>query len=187
MGNGFRVVNVFTEDHAALTGAREIVFRESLDPERSKNINLNISTDWKSEWGKIHLESSVFYSHFSNKIIPNYEQNDNQIVYANLDGYSVSKGIGVQVGYDFHKMPLKVNVNGTLLDVGIFTTDEENNLVKTQQLLSEQNSLKWNLSYHFNSIEVNLDYTASRYGPIRLPLLENDFRPAYSCLMHTSP
>ena len=45
MGNGFRVVNVFTEDHAALTGAREIVFRESLEPERSKNINLNISTD----------------------------------------------------------------------------------------------------------------------------------------------
>ena len=45
-------------------------------------------------------------------------------------------------------MPLKVNINGTLLDVGIFTTDEENNLVKTQQLLSEQNSLKWNLSYH---------------------------------------
>ena len=180
VGNGFRVVNVFTEDHAALTGAREIIFREALDPERSRNINLNISTDRKSEWGKLHLESSLFYSHFSNKIIPNYELNDNQIIYSNLDGYSISKGIGIQVGYDFHKVPFKMNFNGTILDVGIITIDEENNHVKTQQLLSEQNSLKWNLSYHFSSININLDYTASRYGPIRLPLLENDFRPAYS-------
>ena len=98
VGNGFRVVNVFTEDHAALTGAREIIFREALDPERSRNINLNISTDRKSELGKLHLESSLFYSHFSNKIIPNYELNDNQIIYSNLDGYSISKGIGIQVG-----------------------------------------------------------------------------------------
>ena len=180
MGNGFRVVNVFTEDHAVLTGAREIVFKESLDPERSKNINLNVSTNQKSEWGKLHLESSLFYNHFSNKIIPNYEFNDNQIVYANLDGYSISKGIGVQIGYDFDKFPLKMNFNVTLLDVGIFTTDEEDNQIKTQQILSEQNSLKWNLSYHFSSIDVNFDYTASRYGPIRLPVLENDFRPAYS-------
>ena len=48
-GDGFRVVNVFTEDHAALTGSREVVFLEELKPEKSKNINVTISNSWDNE------------------------------------------------------------------------------------------------------------------------------------------
>src|SRR5690606_5771509 len=40
-GTGFRVVNLFTEEHAALTGSREVVIEEELRPEQSFNINLN--------------------------------------------------------------------------------------------------------------------------------------------------
>ena len=40
-GNGFRVVNIFTEDHAALTGARSVEFEGELNPETSWNVNLN--------------------------------------------------------------------------------------------------------------------------------------------------
>jgi outer membrane receptor for ferrienterochelin and colicins len=40
-GTGFRVVNLFTEDHAALTGSREVVVKSDLQPERSVNGNLN--------------------------------------------------------------------------------------------------------------------------------------------------
>ena len=40
-GAGYRVTQVFTEQHAALTGAREVVFLEDLNPERSWNANLN--------------------------------------------------------------------------------------------------------------------------------------------------
>src|SRR5690606_5866908 len=36
-GTGFRVVNLFTEDHAALTGARDVIITEALNPERSYN------------------------------------------------------------------------------------------------------------------------------------------------------
>lgn len=41
VGNGFRVANVFTEDHAALTGAREVEFDGELNPETSWNANIN--------------------------------------------------------------------------------------------------------------------------------------------------
>ena len=34
-GTGFRIVNLFTEDHAAYTGARATVLLEDLKPERS--------------------------------------------------------------------------------------------------------------------------------------------------------
>ena len=40
-GSGYRVVQVFTEDHAALTGARDVIFLEDLNPERSWNFNIN--------------------------------------------------------------------------------------------------------------------------------------------------
>ena len=42
-GTGFRVVSLFTEEHAALTGAREVEIRETLKPEKSYNMNLNLS------------------------------------------------------------------------------------------------------------------------------------------------
>jgi outer membrane receptor for ferrienterochelin and colicins len=34
-------VNLFTEEHAALTGSREVIVLEELKPERSYNANLN--------------------------------------------------------------------------------------------------------------------------------------------------
>jgi outer membrane receptor for ferrienterochelin and colicins len=40
-GTGFRIVNLFTEDHAALTGARDVIILEELQPERSYNANIN--------------------------------------------------------------------------------------------------------------------------------------------------
>ena len=40
-GTGFRVVNLFTEDHAALTGARDVVIAEGLEPERSRSFAFN--------------------------------------------------------------------------------------------------------------------------------------------------
>ena len=39
--NGYRVANVFTEDHAALTG-RRLEFASELRPETSWNANINL-------------------------------------------------------------------------------------------------------------------------------------------------
>ena len=40
-GTGFRIVNLFSEDHAFVTGQREVKILEELQPERSKSIILN--------------------------------------------------------------------------------------------------------------------------------------------------
>ena len=52
-GTGYRVVNVFTEDHAALTGAREVVFTENILPEKSWNLNINWNQKLYSKFGTI--------------------------------------------------------------------------------------------------------------------------------------
>jgi outer membrane receptor for ferrienterochelin and colicins len=66
-GTGFRVVNLFTEDHAALTGARKVVIAEALLPEKSINSNLNYV--FKTHWGGtlINVDATAFYTRFSNK------------------------------------------------------------------------------------------------------------------------
>ena len=179
-GNGFRVVNVFTEDHSALTGAREVVFLEELKPEVSKNINISVNNNIKSSWANISLESSVFHSRFSNKIIPDFLTNDNQIIYKNLDGYSIAQGASTEITMKLNSIPLSVNFNTTILDVANFNLDEDQNWVKTTQFLAEKYSVKWGVNYSINRLGIDLNYAATVYGPIRLPLLENDYRPEYS-------
>ena len=179
-GDGFRVVNVFTEDHAALTGAREIIFLEELEPEKSKNLNINFSNSWNTDNLQITLESSVFESRFSNKIIPDFLTNDNQIIYSNLSGYAVARGISSEIFLKMYKIPLKLSANATVLDVSNYNENSTGEIVKNQQLLAEKYSIKWSLNYWFEKLGLDIVYSATNYGPIRLPILENDFRPEYS-------
>ena len=179
-GNGFRVVNVFTEDHAALTGSREVIFLEELSPEISKNINLSLSKYWDSETINIKLETSIFQSKFSNKIIPDFLTNDNQIIYKNLNGYAIAQGLSTDLLFKFKKLPLKISVNSTFLDVANFEELYNGTILKNRQLLAEKYSVKWMVMYDFKDLGISLNYASTNYGPIRLPILENDFRSEYS-------
>lgn len=176
IGNGFRVANVFTEDHAALTGARQVVFEEELNPERSWNVNTNLVKKIYSDRGNYFgLEGSVFYTQFSNQIIPDYETNPNQIIYSNLDGTSRSQG----ASFNFDGLwanGFKLLAGVTLMDVSL-----EENGVRERQLFTERFSGVWTVGYHIHHLELTIDYTGNVYSPMRLPLLgEIDDRPEYS-------
>ena len=173
-GNGFRVANVFTEDHAALTGARSVEFEGKLQPETSWNVNVNYVKKINTENSSITLDASSFYTYFNNRILPDYETNPNKIIYANLEGFSVSKGISLNSNILFYN-GLTINTGATLMEVSV----TENNIKKTQ-LLTEGFSGVWSISYKFNS-NFSIDYTGNVYGPMRLLLLgENDLRNEYS-------
>jgi outer membrane receptor for ferrienterochelin and colicins len=169
-GNGFRVANVFTEDHAALTGARDVEFDGDLDPETSWNVNINYVKKINTENAFITLDGSAFYTYFNNRILPDYETDPSKIIYANLDGFSVSKGVSLNADLLFTN-GLAINAGATLMEVSVTEND-----VKTQQLLTESFSGVWSISYHFEN-NFTIDYTGNVYGPMRLPLLgKNDVR-----------
>jgi len=173
-GNGFRVANVFTEDHAALTGARTVEFDGELDPETSWNANVNYVKKINTENSFITIDASAFYTYFNNRILPDYETDPNKIIYANLEGSSVSQGISLNADVLFTN-GLAINAGATLMEVSV----TENN-VKRTQLLTEGFSGVWSISYKF-STDFSIDYTGNIYGPMRLPLLgENDPRDEYS-------
>ncbi|MDH6252727.1 outer membrane receptor for ferrienterochelin and colicins [Chryseobacterium sp. H1D6B] len=174
-GTGFRVVNLFTEDHAALTGSREVVIKSDLKPERSVNGNLNYI--WKIPAGGrlVNLDASVFYTYFTNKIVGDFDTDPDKIIYDNLHGYGVSRGASLNVDFSF-SFPLSVNLGVTYLDV-FQKLDNENE--KTQQLHAPKWSGTYSLTYKLPQ-GITVDFTGQFYGPMRLPVLSNDFRPEYS-------
>jgi outer membrane receptor for ferrienterochelin and colicins len=172
IGNGYRVVNVFTEDHAALTGARRVVIEENLRPERSWNgtVNYQRQIPMGTSGGLAVLEASVFYTYFLNKIIPDYASDPNLIRYQNLRGHAVSRGVSLNADLSFG-MPLKVLAGLTLMDVYQMKPDAEGRLVKERQLFSERVSGTFTISYALEKLGLTFDYTGNVYGPRRLPTL----------------
>ena len=176
VGNGFRVANIFTEDHAALTGAREVIFEGELKPETSWNANINYVKKITTKNNTfIGLDASAFYTYFDNRILPDYETDPNKIIYSNLNGKSISQGISLNTDIAW-KNGFKVLVGGTLMDVSV-TEDG----IRRRQILTESFSGVWSVSYNFGTIGLTADYTGNLYGPMRLPLLgDMDPRPPTS-------
>lgn len=175
-GTGFRVVNLFTEDHAALTGAREVTILENLKPEKSYNINLNYLNKIYFESGSsLGIETTAFYTYFTNRIVPDYETNTTQIQYGNIDGFAVSKGISINADANLNN-GLKIILGATLMENTVTENQE-----KKHQLLTENFTATWSISYRLKALKTNFDYTGNLYSPMQLPVLgELDPRPAKS-------
>ncbi len=165
-GTGFRVVNLFTEDHAALTGAREIVITNNLKPEQSINANLNYIKKINFDSGTfIGIETSFFHTRFSNKIVSDYVTDPNQIIYDNINGYAISQGISMNIDITFPN-ELKIITGASLLD-----NKNVQNGRKETPFLTEKFTATWSASYKIQAIDLNVDYTGNVYSPMQLPLL----------------
>jgi outer membrane receptor for ferrienterochelin and colicins len=165
-GTGFRVVNLFTEDHAALTGARTVEVNETLKPERTYNVNLNyLKKIYAGNGSFIGLDVSTWFTYFNNRIIPDFDTDPDKIFYNNLNGFAVSKGVSMNVDVAFNN-GLKILAGATYQDVS--TTEGG---IKEQQMLTERFTGTWAVSYKLPKLNLGIDYTGNIYGPMRLPLL----------------
>ena len=175
-GTGYRVVNLFTEDHAALTGARDIVIKNELKPERTYNVNLNFLKKIYTQKGTfIGFDATAWYTYFNNRIIPDFETDPNKIIYDNINGYAVSKGVSTNIDVAFTN-GLKLLAGATFQDVSTIESG-----IKENQLLTEKFTGTWAISYKIKKLNLGIDYTGNVYGPMRLPLLSGlDPRQPYS-------
>ncbi len=175
-GTGFRVVNLFTEDHAALTGSRTVEIKSELKPEKTYNVNLNyLKKLFAGNSTFIGLDLTAWYTYFNNRIIGDYETDPNKIIYSNLTGYAQSRGISLNTDISFAN-GLKVLGGVTFQDVSTINDGR-----KQQQILTEKFTGTWAVSYVIKAIFLGIDYTGNIYGPMRLPLLgPTDPRQPYS-------
>lgn len=180
LASGFRIVNVFTEDHAALTGARKVIFAEKIEPEKSYNGSLNFVYKQQGPANTlITWDLSFFYYHFFNKIFANYDDDPRLVIYRNLNGYAYSRGVALNTtlaGTGFFKL-----ITG-------FTYCDVKNITRingaANQVLSQLNTPVWSgnliASFDWKKEGWRSDITGNWYGPQRLAVLPNDFRPEYS-------
>lgn len=172
-GTGYRVVNLFTEEHAALTGARTVVIAEALRPERSWNASLNAVRKWTGGKRFIGLDASLFVTRFSNRILPDYDTDPDLIVYRNLDGHGIAQGASLNVEARLGR-GFRANAGATWMDV--HTVEYQ---VREDQVFAPD----WQGTFAMSQdlpYRLTVDLTGQWYGPMRLPVQPNDFRPAYS-------
>lgn len=166
-GTGFRVVNLFTEDHAFITGQRTVEILESLDPERSYNASLSLNQIYTLGESSGTLDIETFYTYFNNKIIPDYDT-PGKIRYANSNGYAQTMGIGATINHTF-TFPFAFNVGFNLQDASQTELGDQG-VNKTKAI---EFSPRWSgvltANYQWKKAKLTFAYTANFTGPMTLP------------------
>lgn len=166
-GSGFREVDVFTEDHAALTGSRQLVLEEELRPERSWNVSSNLSRSHHAFGGVGSMDFDLFYTRFSNKIVPDLNSDPDAIIYRNLQGHGVSCGVALSLAHRFH-FPLKLEMGGTYQDVYLVRQGEGRE-EKVRELYSPRFTGNFSVKGTIPGIELECQWKGNVIGPQRLP------------------
>ena len=162
-GTGFRIVNLFTEDHAFVTGQREVVIAEQLRPERSYNLAANWHQVYAALGGVGSFDVDGYFTHFTNKILPDYDT-PNRIVYANADGYARTRGIGVNWSHTFDG-GLGYNVGWNFQQA---TETDAEGTVRAIEFAPRYTGVL-TANYRLASADLTLAYTANLTGPMALP------------------
>ncbi len=178
-GTGFRQVHLFTEDHAFVSGSRDVVILNELKPERSHNVTLNLNHTY-TVLGYGNFDVDVFYTYFQNKIIPDYDQDPDLIVYDNLAGYGITRGVSFAVNHSF-KFPLRLRMGATFMDVFEKVEDDDGNIEKVQQVFAPKFSSTFGLTYSWKKAGLSFNWIGKVMGPQKLPTFADEFaRPDVS-------
>lgn len=179
-GNGFRVVNVFAEDHAALTGGREVEFLADLQPERSWNANLNYTRFQSLASGFLNIDASVFYTFYNNKIVADYLTDPDKVIFDNLQGFAENYGLALNTDWTFEN-GIKLIAGCTYLNAFI-----HENGTRQEQLQTPRFTGNYALSYTLPRIHLSFDFTGYVNSSMLLPVLPNDYRPERSPFFNIS-
>ncbi|MDG2246624.1 MAG: TonB-dependent receptor [Flavobacteriales bacterium] len=174
-GKGFREVNLITEDHAALTGSREVLIIGTLNPEISYSYSGNIRHSFTSSKGYGVVDLDVFHTLFSNRILPDFNSVENAIVYSNIDGNAVSQGIAFNASFN-HISGWNASLGTTLLE-----SFERTNDGRAYQVLTPSSMSNARVAYVVKKTNTKFSWNALLYGPMRLPEFPEEFsRPTTS-------
>jgi len=166
-GTGFRTVNLFTEDHAFVSGQRQVEIAEQLRPEQSYNATLGINHIYKVKEQNGTIEVDVFYNHFTNKIIPDYSETG-KIIYRNSRGFAESFGAGINLNHQFN-FPLNVRAGFNAQQVSRTELTEENLPQRQNIEFAPRYTSILLVAYTHRPTGIDFSYTTRVTGPMQLP------------------
>lgn len=161
---GFRIVNLFTEDHAALSGARRVVVAEALDPERSWTLTASLRHVAGVGAAPVTLDLDAFMTRFGNRISPDYDTDPDLIVYRNLDGHAVTRGLSAALTLPAGVLPVSARIGATTQQVFSVEAGLRKDLAFAPTFKGE-----YTVSWAAGDERVVLDFTGRVVGPMALP------------------
>ncbi len=166
-GTGFRVVNLFAEEHAFVSGQRQVIIAEDLSPERSWNISLSASRQLFLFGGNGSFEADIYYTNFSNQILADYSQ-VGFIRYSNASGWSRSTGLSALLQQRF-AFPLALQISGNVQRVQLREQDESGQW----SLRDMEHAARWtalfSADYTWRKADLSIAYMLRGIGPMALP------------------
>lgn len=96
IGSGWRTVNLFSENIGLLTGNRDLVFMETLQPEKSWNMGVNATQRFKFQQFNFTVTGDLYHTRFQNQFFPDYDTAPEQAILANFMGKSISNGFQME-------------------------------------------------------------------------------------------
>ncbi len=167
-GTGFRIVNLFTEDHAFVSGQRVVEITEEIRPEQSINVTFNLNhiyTLFDNQNGQLDID--LYYTHFQNQIIPDYS-NTGVIKYENLSGYSFARGLSIGITHSLSRQ-LGLGVGGNFNEA-IEVSKEKRGVTSHQPVPFSTNFTGYaNLNWRLPSLKMILAYSVAFTGAVNLP------------------
>ena len=191
VGRGYRRVHLFTEEHAALDGSREVLQPEGgLDPESSWNGLLGMDWQGGNADHAISCSARAFGTFFTDRIYADYDSLPNSILYRNIEGSGWSRGVGLDLQY----------IGGSRWRALAGCTWQRSEILETQgapwSIANRQTarplefSPNWmaNLSLGYGTGHWSIDLTSQAIGPMKLPLYpgESDYSVPYSMVHLTA-
>lgn len=179
-GTGFRVVHLFTEDHAALTGSREVVIAGALRPEQSWSVSFNLNQVVEFGPNPMMIDLDLFHTRFSNRIQADYDTDPNLIVYDNLSGYALTRGVSLSVNQNVGFDRFLYSLGVTFQEV--FAVEDG---VREAVLFAPGFRAVAGATLNLSRIPLRLDYTGTLTGPMRLPGYQAPFERATRSPLHS--
>ncbi len=164
VGSGFKQSNILAENPGMLTSNRQIIITEPLDIERALTYGFNADKRFYfgNKEGRIGLD--VYRTKFSNKIIPDFDTDQNAVFFQNLTGESFADNIQLEAAQTIGNFEIKAAYKY----LNVYT---ERNGVQTQEPFVAKNRFLGSLYFESNNKNWNANFTSQWVGAKRLPKL----------------
>lgn len=162
-GTGWRTVNLFSENTSLLASSRNILFKETLHPEKSFNWGFNFFRKLKSKKLEGYFTMDLYQTRFQNQFFPDYDSDPGIINIANFTETSIANGFQSDLNLKLFKL-IELKTAYNYLDVYRIS-----NAIKTQLPFNSKHKILVALSYLPKSKTWRVDLNAHWFGQQRLP------------------
>lgn len=163
IGAGWRTVNLFSENIHLLVSSRDIVFEESLEPEKAINFGINLLQRLEGNFFEGYFTLDFYRTSFQNQVFPDYDSDPTKAFIRNFSGTSISNGFQAEVSLNLWKR-ISWKTGYTFLDVY-----QEHHETRQELPFNAKHRVLATFSYAPLSNKYHFDLSAHWNGRQRLP------------------